>query len=61
MDIKFNIEETCDQEHYVVQVNMTGEEDGWVDITKPFNDLQEALDWTLNIKDNFGVYAPVPF
>lgn len=61
MDIKFNIEETCDQEHYVVQVNYTGVEDGWVDITNPFDNFQDALDWALSIKDNFSVQVPVPF
>ena len=61
MEIKFNVETTCDLEHYVVQMNVTGETDGWVDITKDFDTYEEALGWAGKIKDDFGVYTEVPF
>lgn len=61
MEIKFNIEETCDLEHYVVQINYTGAEDGWEDITKPFDTQEEAIEWAKMIKDNYSVMVAVPF
>ena len=53
--MEFNIIETCDLEHYVVQLNTTGDSDGWQDITKPFNSKAEAVEWAKHITDNFSV------
>ena len=61
MGIKFNIEDTCDLEHYVVQINYTGEDDGWEDITKPFDTLEEATEWAKMISDYHTVTTAMPF
>lgn len=61
MEIKFCIDLTCDLKKYVVLINTTGEDDGWQDLTKPFDTYEEALEWVKNIKDNYGVYADKPF
>lgn len=61
MDLKFNIEQTCDLKHYVVQINCTGEEDGWVDITQDFDTQEDAIEWTQKLKFGFTVYVDVPF
>lgn len=61
MEIKFSIDLTCDLKKYVVLINITGEDDGWQDLTKPFDTYEEALEWAENIKDNYGVYADMPF
>lgn len=55
----FNIIETCDLKHYVVQVNTTGEDDGWVDITKPFNTKEEVLEWAKQISDHFAIHIDI--
>lgn len=61
MEIKFTIDPTCDGEKYIVLINTTGEDDGWQDLTKPFDTYEEALEWVEKIKDNHGVYVDVPF
>jgi len=61
METKFEIDQTCDGEKYVVLINTTGEPDEWNDLTKPFDTYEQALEWAEHIKDNYGVYAPVPF
>ena len=55
MELEFNIIETCDLANYVVQINTTGEPDGWQDITEPFSTKAEAVEWGKHIKDNFSV------
>ena len=57
----FNIIETCDLEHWVVQANWTGEEDGWVDITENFDSFVEAEKWARKLKDRFTLLTDVPF
>ena len=61
MEIKFTIDLACDGEMYIVLINTTGEDDGWQDLTKPFDTYEEALEWARKIKDNYGVYVDVPF
>ena len=61
MEIVFNIEQTCDLKHYVVQINTTGAEDGWEDITKPFDTEEEAMEWAKKISDHYHVYQNIPF
>ena len=55
MELEFNVIETCDLKHYVVQINTTGREDEWQDITKPFDTKGEAVEWAKHILDNFSV------
>lgn len=57
----FNIIDTCDREHYVVQVNFTGEDDGWLDLTKDFNSFVEAEAWARKLKDRFVLLTDIPF
>ena len=59
MNMIFNIEPTCDMEHYVVQVNYTGDTDGWVDITEDFDTYEEAEEWAKKIK--FPILSDIPF
>lgn len=61
MEIKFSIDLTCDLKKYIVLINTTGEDDGWQDLTKPFDTYEEALEWVKNIKDNYGVYTDISF
>lgn len=61
MEIQFDIDQTGDLEKYIVLINTTGETDGWQDLTKPFDTYEQALEWAEHIKDNYSVYAPVPF
>lgn len=61
MEIKFCIDLSCDLKKYIVLINTTGEDDGWQDLTKPFDTYEEALEWVEKIKDNYGVYADMPF
>lgn len=60
MEIVFNIELTCDLEHYVVQVKI-GDNDEWQDITDPFDTQEEAVEWAKKIKDNYHVMMDLPF
>ena len=55
--IMFGIEQTCDLKHWVVQINTTGEDDGWFDITKDFNNYEEALEWAKSLKGRFHVFT----
>ena len=61
MEIKFEIDLSCDLKKYIVLINTTGEADGWQDLTKPFDTYEEALEWVKKIKDGYGVYAYMPF
>lgn len=60
-DIIFNIEDTLDGEHYVVQANWTGEDDGWVDLTKDFDSFVEAEAWARKLKEKFVLLTDIPF
>lgn len=57
----FNIIDTCDREHYVVQANWTGEDDGWEDITQDFDSFLEAEAWARKLKDKFVLLTDIPF
>ena len=57
---KFDIDLTGDNK-YVVLINTTGQPDGWNDLTEPFDTYEEAEKWASKIKDNYGVYANIPF
>lgn len=61
MELQFDIDQTSDLEKYIVLINTTGETDGWQDLTKPFDTYEQAVEWAKHIKDNYSVYAPVPF
>lgn len=61
MEMKFCIDLSCDLKKYIVLINTTGEDDGWQDLTKPFDTYEEALEWVKKIKDSYGVYADMPF
>lgn len=57
-----NIKRTLDGDHYVVLVNITGEEDGWADLTYPFDSYEDALEWAEKINNrSFGIYTDIPF
>lgn len=47
---EYDIDTTMDGEHYVVVVNTTGADDGWNDLTKPFDTYEEAKGWLEKIK-----------
>ena len=51
--MEFEIDLTCDLEHYVVVINTTGEIDGWFDLTEPFDTYEEASEWVKHIRSNF--------
>ena len=57
--IQFDIDLTCDLKKYIVLINTTGEQDGWQDLTKPFDTREEALEWVKKISSNYRVYNGV--
>lgn len=59
MNMLFNIEQTQDLKHWVVQVR--DENNEWTDITEDFNTFEEAEEWTEKIRKNHVMLRDIPF
>ena len=59
MNMLFNIEQTQDLKHWVVQVR--DENNEWTDITEDFDTFDEAEEWTKKIRKNHTMLMDIPF
>lgn len=57
MTPQIDIDKTCDGKKYVVVLNITGDTDGWADLSEPFDTYIQAKAWADKIKD--GNYIKV--
>lgn len=59
MNMLFNIEQTQDLKHWVVQVRDENSE--WTDITEDFDTFEEAEEWAEKIRKNHVMLRDIPF